>query len=227
MNSDNYIDLVNVTRKYVLGDQSINALNEINFSLKKGDFVTITGTSGSGKSTFLNILGCIDKPTSGKFTFNNKNITEIPLEKLNLLRLHEIGYIFQSFNLIPVLNVFENVELPLLYSDYPKKKIKERVEYIIEKVGLKNRINHKPNNLSGGQRQRVAIARALVGNPSLIIADEPTANLDGETTESILRLIKSINERDKVTVIMASHDQHVIDLDSRKIRMDNGCIFSD
>ena len=217
-----FIKFKNITKLYHLGDAEIRALDGVSYSVNAGDFTVVAGPSGSGKSTFLNILGCIDKPTSGQLLFQERDITGIPLEDLNDLRLRQIGFIFQSFNLIPVLSTYENVELPLLFTSMKKDQIRERVEYVLQKVGLADRMHHLPANLSGGQRQRVAIARALAGNPSLIIADEPTASLDRKTSRSVIDLLSTLNEKDNVTVVLASHDPDIIERAKTKLHIQDG-----
>ena len=184
--------------------------------------MVIAGPSGSGKSTLLNMVGCIDKPSEGRLIFDGVDITQIPVEKLNHLRLKHIGFIFQSFNLVPVLTAFENIELPLLFRGLDNKSIKERVEKYLHRVGIADKMHQKPSNLSGGQRQRLAIARALAGNPSLIVADEPTASLDRKNAESILSLLKELNEESGVTIVLASHDPAIIELTKKKLFMRDG-----
>jgi putative ABC transport system ATP-binding protein len=227
MSNKTIAELRGVTKKYQVGETEIQALNNVNFSVSKGDFIVVAGPSGSGKSTFLNILGSIDKPTSGTILFNGTDITHLNLESLHQLRLNKIGFVFQSFNLVPVLTAYENVELPLLFKNISKKEIKERVTTVLEKVGLQDRMDHLPARLSGGQKQRVAIARALVGSPELIIADEPTANLDRKTAISIMELIGRLNEEDRVTIIVASHDPYVIEKAKAKIVIQDGKILKE
>lgn len=223
MNSD-FIKLEKISKIYHLGEVEIKALDSIDFSIEKGDFLIVAGPSGSGKSTFLNMIGCIDKPTTGNLYFQDEDITNIPLEKLNNLRLNKIGFIFQSFNLVPVLTALENVELPLVFSSFSKKEIKKRAERALERVGLSDRMHHMPSNLSGGQRQRVAIARALIANPSLIIADEPTASLDRKTAESVIDLLTRLNKEEKVTIVLASHDQNIINRAKTRLEIQDGKI---
>jgi len=219
-----FVQFKDVSKIYHLGGVDIYALDSLNYSINKGDFTIIAGPSGSGKSTFLNLLGCIDKPTSGNVFFEDRDITNIALEDLKELRLKKIGFIFQSFNLVPVLTAYENVELPLLFSSLNKNEIKERTNHVLERVGLSDRIYHMPSNLSGGQRQRVAIARALVGQPSLIIADEPTASLDSKNAESVLDLLTKLNEEDQVTIVLASHDSKVISRAKNTLYLSDGKI---
>ena len=198
--------LEKITKIYKLGDVLIPALTDVDFSLQEADFVVLAGPSGSGKSTLLHLVGCIDKPDKGRVIVDNFDTTEMGLEALTTLRQKKIGFIFQSFNLIPVLTAYENVELPLLFTGMKSLNIKERVNDVLRKVGLSDRANHYPSKLSGGQQQRVAIARAMAGRPSLILADEPTANLDSKTGTNILDLLLNLNREEKVTVLISTHD---------------------
>lgn len=227
MPSETLIQLENISRKYYLDKTEICALDNLSFQIHQGDFVVLAGPSGSGKTTLLNIIGCIDKPSQGKIFFGGTDITDIPLEKLNHLRLKNIGFIFQSFNLIPVLTAFENVELPLLFKGLDEKTIKDLAEKFLHRVGLADKINQKPSNLSGGERQRLAIARALAGSPSLIVADEPTASLDRKNAESIIELIRELNDEFGVTVVLASHDPMIIDHSKTKLFMRDGRVVSE
>jgi putative ABC transport system ATP-binding protein len=221
------VELKGVTKKYTVGDTDILALNAVNFKLFESAFMVVAGPSGSGKSTFLNILGSIDKPTEGSVIFDGTDITDVPLKDLHNLRLYKIGFVFQSFNLVPVLTAYENVELPLLFKNHSKKELKEQVTYMLHKVGLDDRMHHLPAKLSGGQKQRVAIARALAGNPKLIIADEPTANLDRKTAASIIDLISDLNSTDNVSIVVATHDPYVIERAKSKLIIEDGKIFND
>lgn len=225
MGNNTLIKLQNVSRNYELGDTEIRALNNIDYTINKGDYIVVAGPSGSGKSTLLNMVGCIDQPTKGQIFFDNIETTKHSLEDLNSLRLLNIGFIFQSFNLIPVLSVYENIELPLLFRNMDKRSIQEKVNYVLKKVGLEDRGKHFPSNLSGGQRQRVAIARALVGEPNLIIADEPTANLDKKTAQNIIELLKELNKEDNVTILIASHDENVIRQANQVVIIEDGQII--
>jgi putative ABC transport system ATP-binding protein len=222
--SETLVRLENISRKYQLGKTEMYALDNLNARICKGDFVVLAGPSGSGKTTLLNIIGCIDKPTKGKIIFNGTDISDTPVEKLNHLRLKHMGFIFQSFNLVPVLTAFENVELPLLFKGLDDKKIKSLVEMFLQRVGLKDKMQQRPSALSGGQRQRLAIARALAGRPSLIIADEPTASLDRKNAESIIGLLKELNEEFGITIVLASHDQEIIEQARTKLYLRDGCI---
>lgn len=220
------VQLENISRKYYLGKTEIRALDNVNFQVSKNDFVVLAGPSGSGKTTLLNIIGCIDKPDSGKVFFDEKDITNTPLEKLNHLRLQRIGFIFQSFNLIPVLTAFENIELPLLFKGHDEKTIKNLAEKFLQRMGIADKMHEKPGNLSGGQRQRLAIARALAGNPSLIIADEPTASLDRKNAIAIIELLRELNDEFDVTIVLASHDQMIIDHAKTKLLMQDGSVVN-
>ena len=187
--------------------------------------MSIIGPSGSGKTTLLNIIGCIDTPTTGSFKINNDEITTLNDKQITDLRLHKIGFIFQTFNLIPVLNVRENVEFPLLLmKKHGKAEINSQVEKLIQEVGLMEYIEHKPAELSGGQRQRVAIARALVTNPEIVLADEPTANLDSETSKSILQLMQELNEKEKTTFIFSTHDPDVLKYAKKIVKIKDGIL---
>jgi len=209
----NVIEMSGVKKEYPLGKTTVHALKNIDFTVKEGDFLSIVGPSGSGKTTMLNLIGCIDHATGGTLKIHGQNVTTMSDKQLTDLRLHRIGFIFQTFNLIPVLTVRENVEFPLLLmngSRPSKKEVRERVERLVEEVGLKEYIGHRPYELSGGQRQRVAIARALISKPDIVLADEPTANLDSETGQKILELMKELNEVEKTTFIFSTHDPDVL-----------------
>jgi putative ABC transport system ATP-binding protein len=227
LSSKPLVQLENISRKYYLGKTEIRALDNVNFQVNKNDFVVLAGPSGSGKTTLLNIIGCIDKPSAGKVFFEEKDITATPLEKLNHLRLQNIGFIFQSFNLIPVLTAFENIELPLLFKGHDEKTIKNLAEKFLLRMGIADKMHEKPANLSGGQRQRLAIARALAGNPSLIVADEPTASLDRKNAISIIELLRELNDEFGVTIVLASHDQMIIDHAKTKLFMQDGKVVSE
>ncbi|MGM0508937.1 MAG: ABC transporter ATP-binding protein [Fusobacteriota bacterium] len=221
----NVIELKNVKKNYSLGETTVEALKGINLDVKQGDFFSIVGPSGSGKTTLLNLIGCIDKPTSGNIKIHEEEVTELKDKQVTNIRLNKIGFIFQTFNLIPVLNVRENVEFPLLLmKNISKKEIKSRVNKLVEEVGLTKYIDHKPSELSGGQRQRVAIARALVTNPDIVLADEPTANLDSVTSNGILELMKKLNEIEKTTFIFSTHDPEVLKYAKSKVEIKDGLL---
>ena len=226
MNKNPLVQFKSIFKKYQLGEITVTALDDIQLDINESDFTVISGPSGSGKSTLLNLLGCIDKPSGGEIFFEGADITNVPLESLYDLRLNKFGFIYQSFNLVPVLSAYENVELPLIFKLDDKKNIKSQVLHSLEIVGLGDRIHHRPAKLSGGQRQRVAIARALAGNPKIIIADEPTANLDSKNSEAIIELLLSLNETKNVTVIVASHDPIVIERAKKKIEIRDGKVYN-
>jgi putative ABC transport system ATP-binding protein len=207
----NIIEIKGVTKDYALGKTTVNALRGVDLTIEEGDLMTIMGPSGSGKTTLLNIIGCIDQATKGSVTVHGQEVTTLNDRQVTDLRLHRIGFIFQTFNLIPVLSALENVEFPLLLlRKESKEQIRKKAEALIDKVGIREYLHHKPAELSGGQRQRVAIARALVTNPDIVLADEPTANLDSVTGAQILELMKEMNAREKTTFIFSTHDANVL-----------------
>ncbi len=220
------VELKDVKKIYPLGKTEVHAVKGVSFEICKGDFISIAGPSGSGKSTILNMIGCIDVPTEGKVIIDGTETGGLSDKKITELRHQVLGFIFQSFNLIPVLNVFENVEFPLLLgkSKMGKKEKSEWIDMLIEEVGLQEWRNHKPNELSGGQRQRVAIARALVTKPQIVLADEPTANLDSVTSESIINLMKKVNRDLGTTFIFSTHDSSIVDVADHIIRLRDGLI---
>ena len=220
------ININAITKEYIMGDNKLLALNEVDVSIKEGEFVSIMGSSGSGKSTLMNIIGCLDVPTSGDYFFRDQNISNYSSNMLAELRNKDIGFIFQNFNLLPRLNALENVTLPLLYSG---KNVKERTKLsmeALEKVGLKDRKQHKPNQLSGGQQQRVSIARAIAGNPKLILADEPTGALDSNTSLEIMKILNDLNSNG-ITIILVTHEIDIAQYGSRIIKMKDGKIIED
>jgi len=223
------IQINNLRKVYPMGRLEVPALKGVNLEIKEGDFVSIAGPSGSGKTTLLNIIGLIDSYTEGSFVINGFDIGNQSRKELTRLRRELIGFIFQSFNLLPVLNVFENVELPLIIAKKggSKAQRRERVNYLLEEVGLAERWNHSPAELSGGQQQRVAIARALVTSPRIVIADEPTANLDSDTGEKILGLMKKINKEDKTTFIFSTHDPVIWQMADHVVFLHDGNIKSE
>ncbi len=221
----NVIEVKGVKKDYPLGKTTVQALKGIDLAVETGAFLSIVGPSGSGKTTLLNIIGCIDTPTAGTVKIQDDEITTLPEQAITDLRLHKIGFIFQNFNLIPVLNVRENVEFPLLLmKNQPRALIDSRVKELVRGVGLLDQIEQRPSELSGGQRQRVAIARALVTNPEIILADEPTANLDSETSESILQLMRQLNQSKKTTFIFSTHDPEVLKHANSIIQLRDGLL---
>ncbi len=218
------VELENVRKIYYLGKTEVHALRGVSFSIEKGDFVSIVGPSGSGKSTILNLIGCIDQPTEGLVKINGTVTEGLTDRELTNLRHKTVGFIFQSFNLIPVLNVYENIEFPLLLGkDRPgKKEMREWIMYLIEAVGLADHVHHRSNELSGGQRQRVALARALATKPEIVLADEPTANLDSKTGQSIIELMKKMNAELNTTFIFSTHDTTIMSIADHVIRLLDG-----
>ena len=220
------VRLENVFKDYTLGEQQVKALKDISLDINNGEFLAIAGPSGSGKSTLLNLIGCIDTPSSGNIFINGQDVSGKTPDQLSDLRARTIGFIFQTFNLFPVLSAEENVEYPLLqFKELSKTERHNRVVKFLDIVGLSNFSNHRPNQLSGGQRQRVAIARALATQPKIILADEPTANLDHKTGEGILQLMKEINSSYKTTFIFSTHDSRVMTMADRLILIEDGQIL--
>ena len=199
-----------LNKYYVNGEMKLHALKNINFEIGKGEYVAIMGSSGSGKSTMMNILGCLDREFEGEYTLDDIKISQIDEKDISKIRNLKIGFVFQAFNLLPKLTALQNVELPLVYAGVHKNEREKRAKEMLEKVGLGERIHHKPNELSGGQKQRVAIARALVNNPAIILADEPTGSLDKKNRDIVMRLLHELNEEGK-TVIIVTHDQGIIE----------------
>lgn len=220
------IDVVGVSKDYSLGKTVIHAIRDVSFSINEGDFLSFVGPSGCGKTTILNMLGCIDQPTRGTVLLEGVDVKSLSDDQEADTRLDKIGFIFQSFNLVPVLTVQENVELPMILAKHDIQYRKQRVEKLIEEVGLQEYKNHRPDELSGGQRQRVAIARALVNKPKLVIADEPTANLDSETAASILNLMAALNKEEKTSFVFSTHDPDVVSYANKIIRLKDGRIVS-
>ena len=213
----------NLTKIYGDGENAVHALRGINLTVEKGEFTAIVGTSGSGKSTLLHMLGGLDRPTTGKVMVDGKDIFSLSEEQLTIYRRRKIGFVFQSYNLVPVLNLYENIVLPL---ELDGKKIdREYIDQIAETLGLKDRLEALPNQLSGGQQQRVAIARALAGTPSIILADEPTGNLDSKTSQDVLSLLKVTSEKFGQTIVMITHNEEIAQMADRIIHIEDGCIF--
>jgi len=215
------IDLKDIYKIYQMGSTKINALDGLECKIEKGEYVALMGPSGSGKSTLMNIIGCLDTPTRGVYSLNGTNVSDMTDDDLASIRNVEIGFVFQSFNLLPRTSAIENVSLPLVYAGVSKKERIERAQTLLEKVGLGDRADHKPNELSGGQRQRVAIARALINNPSIVLADEPTGNLDSKSSLEIMNLFNEIHQ-DGNTVVMVTHEEDIAKYAKRTIRMIDG-----
>ena len=220
------IHLENIRKSYYLGKQELQVLKGISLDIFKNEYVALMGPSGSGKSTLMNILGCLDSPTGGKYILNGKDVSRMPDNDLAEVRNQEIGFVFQQFNLLPRLTALENVALPLIYSGVSKKERLERANEVMAKVKLEDRSHHKPNELSGGQCQRVAIARALINNPSIILADEPTGNLDSKTSYEIMDILGKIHA-DGNTVILVTHEEDISHFAHRVVRLRDGIIESD
>ena len=224
----NIVEVKNAKKEYLLGKTKVHALNGVNLDIHEKDFMCIIGPSGSGKTTLLNLIGCLDSPTSGEVClFDKYNVSTLNDTDATRLRRDNIGFIFQTFNLIPVLNVFENIEFPLIIQNQSAKERKKRVDAMIEDVGLQEFVKHKPDELSGGQRQRIAVARALITSPKLILADEPTANLDKENGHNIMEIMKRLNAEHGVTFIFSTHDQRVMEEARRIVVLSDGLVESD
>lgn len=224
--SDVIIRLENIQKSYFMGNQAIPVLKGISLDIFKNEYVALMGPSGSGKSTLMNILGCLDSPTGGKYILNNKDVSKMPDDDLAEVRNTEIGFVFQQFNLLPRLTAAENVALPLIYAGVSKRERVERALEALEKVGLEDRSHHKSNELSGGQIQRVAIARALVNNPSLLLADEPTGNLDSKTSVEVMEIFGKIRDAGN-TVVLVTHEEDIARYAHRIIRLRDGLVESD
>ena len=220
------IDMRNITKIYSMGENEIRALAGITMTIAKGEFVSIVGPSGSGKSTLLNIIGCIDTPTGGELFLDNQLVSKLNDRALTKIRLHKIGFIFQQFYLIPTLRALENIELPMKEARIPKEKRTARARQLLAQVGLSERERHYPSQLSGGEQQRVAIARALANRPSLLLADEPTGEIDSDTSEKIVSLLKKLNTEQGVTVIVVTHDLKIAQYAQRIITIEDGQIVS-
>ncbi|HMK48676.1 MAG TPA: ABC transporter ATP-binding protein [Thermodesulfovibrionales bacterium] len=221
------IEAHEIIKIYRLGDIEVHALNLVSLSIERGDFVAIMGPSGSGKSTFMNILGCLDKPSDGRYLLEGIDVGGLDRDALAGIRNKKIGFIFQGFNLLPRTSAIENVELPMLYDGIPSKERKEHALRALKSVGLEGRGDHHPNQLSGGQQQRVAIARALVNNAPIILADEPTGNLDSKTSNEIMELLTKLNEESDITVILVTHENDIAAYSRRIIRFLDGNLVSD
>ncbi len=220
------IELKSINKSYFMARMELKVLRDISLEINKNEYVALMGPSGSGKSTLMNVLGCLDSPTSGNYILNNKDVSKMPDDELAEVRNKEIGFVFQQFNLLPRLTAAENVALPLIYNGTSRKERTELALEMLDKVGLSDRSHHKPNELSGGQNQRVAIARALVNNPSIILADEPTGNLDSKTSIEIMEIFDKIH-RDGNTLILVTHEEDIAAHGQRIIRLKDGVIESD
>ena len=220
------LEIKNLKKSYFLGNTPVPVIHGINMHIKRNEYVSIMGPSGSGKSTLMNILGCLDTATSGHYYLNGIDVSTLSDDELSVMRNKEIGFIFQSFNLLPRLDAIQNVELPLIYSGIPRHERRERALNALEKVDLSDRVNHKPTELSGGQRQRVAVARALVTNPGILLADEPTGALDSKTGIEIMRLFDELHKEGN-TIILITHEQGVASYAHRNIYLKDGMIHSD
>jgi putative ABC transport system ATP-binding protein len=217
------IEIDSVSKIYRMGQLKVFALNELTCDIEQGEYVALMGPSGSGKSTLMNVIGCLDSPTAGSYKVNGTSVKSMTEDELAELRNKEIGFVFQTFNLLPRMSALENVALPLVYAGVSKKERLERARAALESVGLGDRVEHKPNELSGGQRQRVAVARALVNNPSILLADEPTGNLDSKSSEDIMNLFDEIHENGN-TIVMVTHEEDIAERARRIIRMRDGKI---
>ena len=220
------IRIENLTRFYTIGEETVRALNGVNLTIQKNEYVALMGPSGSGKSTLMNIIGCLDTPTSGEYFLNGPNVAQLSDSELAAIRNKEIGFVFQTFNLLPRLTALQNVALPLVYAGIPEAERLKKAKEVLEQVGLGNRITHRPNELSGGQRQRVAVARALVNHPSIILADEHTGNLDSKTSEEIMQLLDIIHQAGN-TIVLVTHEEDIALRAKRIVRMRDGIIESD
>ena len=224
--SNPLIDIKDIKRNFILGNEIVYVLKGIDLQINKGEYVALMGPSGSGKSTLMNLLGCLDTPTSGRYILNNKDVSQMHDDDLAEIRNKEIGFVFQTFNLLPRTTALDNVALPMIYAGYTKSERSKRATEVLKQVNLGDRMDHQPNQLSGGQRQRVAIARALVNKPSIILADEPTGNLDSKTSVEIMKLFGDIHAQGN-TVILVTHEEEIAEYAHRIIRLRDGVIESD
>jgi len=224
---DNIIRTIGLSREYTMGAETVRALRGVDLEIARNDYVAIMGPSGSGKSTMMNLIGCLDTPTAGQYWLNGVEVSQMSEDELARVRNREIGFVFQTFNLLPRATAQHNVELPLVYSGVSSRERKERAAEALRSVGLGDRMTHKPNELSGGQRQRVAIARALVTKPSIILADEPTGNLDSQTSEEIMKVFTELHEHQGQTIVMVTHEHDIAEHAARVVTLHDGLISSD
>lgn len=227
MENNHLIQLENVNKIYKVGETQVNALRDLSYNINEGDFLAIMGPSGSGKSTLMNIVGCLDKPTEGKYFLEGEEVSTLDKNTLARIRNKKIGFVFQTFNLLARTTAIENTELPLLYSSMSKKKMRELASKSLSIVGLEGREFHRTNQLSGGEQQRVAIARALVNNPSLILADEPTGNLDTKTGKEIMDIFKRLNQEKNITIILVTHEPELAQIARRRMHLRDGRIIKE
>ena len=220
------IQIRNIAKEYRIGTQTVHALRDISLDIFKNEYVALMGPSGSGKSTLMNMLGCLDTPSSGTYILNQQDVSNLSDNALAEIRNKEIGFVFQTFNLMPRYSALENVALPLIYAGYTKSEREERAREVLDQVGLSDRMDHKPNELSGGQRQRVAVARAMVNRPSIILADEPTGNLDSTTSYEIMNLFQEIHQQGN-TIILVTHEEDIAAHAHRIVRLKDGLVSSD
>ena len=220
------IRIENISKIYEIGAIHVNALENLSLTIEKGEFTSIMGPSGSGKSTLMNILGCLDRPTEGHYYLDNIQVNKMTNDELATIRNQKIGFVFQSFNLLPKSSALKNVELPMLYAGFKPNERKERAKEALERVGLGDRLHHKPNELSGGQKQRVAIARALINKPSILLADEPTGNLDSKSGNEIMEIFKNLND-EGTTVILVTHELDIAEMSKRILHFKDGTMIND
>ncbi len=220
------IDIRDITKVYQMGQEQVHALSGVTVGVERGEYVAIMGPSGSGKSTLMNLIGCLDTPTSGSYVLNGREVAQMTDDELAAIRNQEIGFVFQTFNLLPRTSALQQVELPLVYSGLPRKERRERAIASLESVGLADRMSHQPNELSGGQRQRVAVARALINNPSILLADEPTGNLDSQTGGEIMALFEDLNRRGN-TIVLVTHEEDIAAHARRIVRLRDGKVRDD
>ena len=221
------IEIRDLVKVYEMGDVQVRALDGVSVNVERGEFIAIMGPSGSGKSTLMNLIGCLDTPTSGTYRLNDQEVSSLDDDELARIRNREIGFVFQTFNLLARTSALENVEVPLVYAGLPRQERHRRAKEVLEHVGLADRMHHKPSELSGGQRQRVAIARALVTEPSIILADEPTGNLDSTTSEDIMKVFADVNDRRSQTIVMVTHEHDIAAHAKRVVTLHDGKISSD